>query len=131
MSALLHFGNVNPQTDWANAGAISTSSLATEQISLPAGSLQTAVEFNDPVQCELSRSGVAEITPGSSQITVPFAGVSDTSVILATYHLDAGVPVDATLTSIVAVESGAGNFIIKGNAAATASVKVAWLVAKF
>jgi hypothetical protein len=116
--------------DLVNGGTASFSAVSTEQLGLPAGSLQTAVEMTDPLQCSLSRSGIAQITPGSSQVTVPFAGVSNASVIIATYHLDSGVLMDATATTVEAVETGVDNFIIHLNANATASVKVAWLVAK-
>jgi len=116
--------------DILNAANVACSTCVTEAVELPAGSAQTAVIFNDPLNADLERSGIAQVTPASSQVTVPFAGVSDASVILATYHLDSGASVDATATAVDAVETGAGSFIIKMNAAATAAVKVAYFIAK-
>lgn len=115
--------------DLLNLTDLSAPTISTEQILLPFGSTAPAIVFDDPIQCSLSRSGIAQITPGSSQVTVPFPGLSNNSVVLATYHLDSGAALDGTLTAVESVETQTNQFVIHGNAAATAAVKVAWLVA--
>jgi len=126
LSGALNCGNQNLN----NVGVLSADEVLAEQVGLPAGSLQTSVEFNDPVRCSLSRSGIATIAAAASEIVVPLAGVGPASVILCQYIIPSGGAVDATLTAISHVELGAGNFKIVGNLAATADVKVSWLVAK-
>jgi hypothetical protein len=101
-----------------------------EQIGISPGSLQTAVEFNDPVQCSLSRSGIATITATNDNVLVAAAGVSNSSVILATLHVDSGGSIDGTATAVSAVVTGTNQFRIYTNAAATGTVEVSWLIAK-
>lgn len=111
--------------------AIRASDVQCEQISLIPGSLATSIPVvGAPLRCNLFYSGQAEVTPGSSQVTVPLTGASNSSVILATYLIDAGGSVDATATAVDHIELGTNNFIIVMNAVATASVKVAWHCAK-
>lgn len=110
--------------------SLSATELRCEQLALPAGSLATAIEVQDPVQASLSRSGIATITATNDNVLVAFPGITNSSVVLATLHCDAGVPVDATANAVSVVVAGVDEFRIYANAAATGSQEVAWLVAK-
>jgi hypothetical protein len=82
-----------------------------------------------PIECSLARSGIATILATNDNVQVTLAGVSDSSVILATLHCDNGVAIDATATHVTAVVTAAGSFRIYVNAAATLATKVSWVVA--
>lgn len=110
--------------------ALSATELRCEQLALPAGSLATAIAVQDPLQANLSRSGIATITATNDNVLVAAAGVTNSSVILATLHCDAGVPVDATANAVSVVVAGTDSFRIYANAAATGSQEVAWFIAK-
>lgn len=115
-----------------NGGSASFSALATEQVSLPAGSLANKIPFSAPIEASLSRSGIATVLAGSAVVAVPAAGISDSSVIIAQCHLDTGAMMDATAQFVFNVEADvpANQFKINVNAAATADTKVAWCILK-
>lgn len=110
--------------------AVSATQVRCEQLSLPAGSLATAIAVQNPLQANLSRSGIATITPTNDNVLVAFPGITNSSVVLATLHCDSGVAIDATATAVSAVVAGTDSFRIYANAAATGSQEVAWFVAK-
>lgn len=114
----------------SDVGSVSSAIVRTEQIALPAGSLQTHITVTDALQASLSRSGIATITATNDNVLVAFPGITNASVVLATLHCDAGVPVDATANAVSVVVAGTDQFRIYANAAATGSQEVAWLVAK-
>ena len=109
---------------------MSATTVRAEQIALPAGSLATAIAVQDPLQASLSRSGIATITATNDNVLVAFPGITNSSVVIATLHCDAGVAIDATANAVSAVVAGTDQFRIYANAAATGSQEVAWLVAK-
>jgi hypothetical protein len=109
----------------SDVGSVSATIVRTEQIALPAGSLETKITVSDPLQASLSRSGTAVILTGQSSVVVTLTGVTATSVIVATLS-----EVDATAAAVWSVVPGAGSFTIRVNANATADTNVAWLVAK-
>ena len=109
----------------SDVGSVSSAIVRTEQIALPAGSLATAIVVADPLQASLSRSGTAVILTGATSVVVAAAGVTATSVIVATLS-----EVDATAAAVWSVVPGAGSFTINVNAAATADTNVAYLIAK-
>jgi hypothetical protein len=109
----------------SNVASVSATEIRAEQIALPAGSLATAIAVDDPLECSLSRAGIATILAGQSSVVVVAGGVTAASVVIATLH-----EVDATAAAVWSVVPGAGNFTIRVNANATADTEVAWLVAK-
>lgn len=68
-------------------------------------------------------SGKVAIAIGQSSVVVTNSLVTAASTVIATLQF-----VDATLTQILSVVPGSGSFTITGNATATASTKIAFLV---
>jgi len=116
------FGNFSG--DFVGCSTVRANELQCEQISLSPGSLQTAIEVNDPLRCSLSRIGTATITAATDNAVVPFTGLTSLGVISL---MVSGAAVDATATSF-AVAAGADSFTIKANAAATADVIIKYCV---
>lgn len=74
-------------------------------------------------------SGIATIAAAATNASVVDTSITASSVVLVQYL---GAALDATCTSIVRVSLVAGvGFTIVGNAAATAPVSVAYMVAKY
>lgn len=67
--------------------------------------------------------GQVSIAAAASSVTVTNSLVKSTSHVTAVLQGN-----DSTLTQILSVVPGAGSFVIKGNAAATAAVKVSYQV---
>lgn len=109
----------------SDVASVSATEIRAEQLALPAGSLATAIAVQDPLQANLSRSGIATILAGQSSVVVAAAGVTAASVVIATLH-----EVDVTAAAVWSVVPAAGSFTINVNTNATADTEVAWLVAK-
>ncbi len=69
-----------------------------------------------------SNSGVAQVASGSKTVTVKVAGMTPSSVVLATIQKPQGT------VSIAAAEAGNGQFIITLTGKATSSLPVGWFV---
>jgi len=69
--------------------------------------------------------GRCAIAAAAAAVTITSSIVTATSTVLAVINQAA---TDATLTSILRVQTGAGTFTITGNAAATAAVTVDFVV---
>lgn len=71
---------------------------------------------------ELSRSGLATVTKGGKSVKVTLAGVTSSSMVLATIQGNAGA------IAVANAIPGVGSFTINLTGAAPAAVKIAWFV---
>jgi hypothetical protein len=121
------------------AGAVALSCGAAAQLTVGAPASGAGVVFDTaadtvtvtgPVSAQWARSGVATIlsTEPAGRVSVPFTGVSNNSVIVATIKVPQGGSPDATATYVTYIETLANEFQIYVNAQATADVTVAWAI---
>jgi hypothetical protein len=80
----------------------------------------TALQVDGKVA--FSRSGLAALGAGKTKVTVTLAGVTTSSMVIATLQTDAGT------VAVANAVPGAGKFTINLTAAPTSAVKVAWFV---
>lgn len=108
------------------AGQTAEFPLSTEQALISQGIAvnSTGNPTSGNITCNAMR-GSAAIQGGASTISITNAFVTANSFVIATV---AQFTADATLTQIVRVLTSAGSFQIWGNANATATVRVDWVV---
>jgi hypothetical protein len=124
----INFLNATPAVSCGAAATLTLGNTAAGA-SVAINTTADTVAVTGAFSAQMARSGLAVIPAGQTRVSVPFAGVSNNTVAVATIKVAQGGSPDATATNVDYIETLAGELQIYVNAAATADVTVAWFVA--